>query len=194
MLTSLPRDDFRFIALDVETSCGDSASICQIGIACVGSDGDIQTWATYVNPLMSFAPFNIQLHGIGPDTVKDAPTFAEVWVDLLPLLSRHPLVQHSRFDEKAIDAACKSQGLPRPSLVWANSVTIARAAWPELKGNGGHGLGNLKQVLELEFTHHDAGEDARAAAQVVLKAEAETNTAFHHLAGQKSAFQMAFQF
>lgn len=41
----------------------------------------------------------------------------------------------------------------------------------ELKGNGGHGLANLKQVLNLDFHHHDAGEDARAAAMVVLRAQ-----------------------
>lgn len=170
MTGPLPDGEYQFIALDVETSCGESASICQIGIACVGYDESIHTWSTYVNPQMPFAPFNVDLHGIGPDTVRDSGNFAQVWPDLLPLLSRHPMVQHSRFDEKAINAACKAHGLQRPRLTWHDSVTIARAAWPELKGNGGHGLANLKQVLNLDFHHHDAGEDARAAAMVVLKA------------------------
>jgi len=31
----IPDDNFRFIALDVETACSDAASICQIGLACV---------------------------------------------------------------------------------------------------------------------------------------------------------------
>lgn len=170
--SDMPDGDFQFIALDVETACGDSASICQIGIACVGYDDTIQIWTTYVDPEMPFAPFNIDLHGIGPNTVRDAQTFAQIWPNMLPLLSRHPMVQHSRFDEHAINAACKTHSLPRPRLTWHNSVSIARAAWPELKGNGGHGLANLKQVLNLEFQHHDAGEDARAAALVVLRAQA----------------------
>ena len=171
MTTPLPDGEFQFIALDVETACGDSASICQIGIACVGYDESIRTWSTYVDPQMPFAPFNIDLHGIGPETVRNAANFAQIWPDMLPLLSRHPMVQHSRFDEKAINAACKAHGLLRPRLTWHDSVTIARAAWPELKGNGGHGLANLKQVLNLDFHHHDAGEDARAAAMVVLRAQ-----------------------
>ncbi|WP_373320049.1 exonuclease domain-containing protein [Ruegeria spongiae] len=171
MTVPLPGGAFRFIALDVETACGDSASICQIGLACVRADHSIQTWSTLIDPQMPFAPFNIELHGIGPDTVRGAPTFAGVWPDLLPLLARHPLVQHSRFDEHAIAAACRAHGLPRARLSWNNSVSIARVAWPELKGNGGHGLGNLKTVLDLDFRHHDAEEDARAAAQVVLRAE-----------------------
>ena len=55
--------------------------------------------------------------------------------------------------------------------MWFDSVKIARKTWPEFKGKGGHGLGHLKTALGLEFQHHDAGEDARAAAEVVLKAE-----------------------
>jgi DNA polymerase-3 subunit epsilon len=62
-------------------------------------------------------------------------------------------------------------GLPILKSFWSDSVAIARKAWPDLRGNGGHGLGNLKKVLGLNFRHHDAGEDARAAAEVVLQAE-----------------------
>ncbi|WP_235857843.1 hypothetical protein [Marimonas lutisalis] len=40
-----------------------------------------------------------------------------------------------------------------------------------MKDNGGHGLASLKQHLGLRFEHHDAAEDARAAAEVVLMAE-----------------------
>ncbi|MBR9862907.1 MAG: 3'-5' exonuclease [Rhodobacteraceae bacterium] len=194
MNAPLPVGDFQFIALDVETACGNSASICQIGIACVGYDETIHTWSTYVDPQMPSAPFNVDLHGIGPETVKSAGNFAQVWPEMLPLLSRHPMVQHSRFDEKAINAACKAHGLSRPRLVWHDSVAIARAAWPELKGNGGHGLANLKQVLELEFQHHDAGEDARAAAMVVLRAkEVSSKLAARHAIRFKPV-QLSFPF
>lgn len=134
-----PDGHFRFVALDVETACGDSASICQVGLACVDVRDGIHTWSTLVDPLQPFAPFNTALHGIGADTVRGAPSFAQLWPLLLPLLARQPLVQHSRFDERAINAACRAHGLARPRLSWHDSVTIARAAWPELKGNGATG-------------------------------------------------------
>ena len=54
---------------------------------------------------------------------------------------------------------------------WRDSVQVARRAWPELKGNGGHGLSMLKKHLGLQIKHHDAGEDARTSAEVVLHAE-----------------------
>ena len=167
----LPSGDFRFIALDVETACSDAASICQIGIACVRPDNRIETFATLVNPRMRFSAFNIQLHGIEPDHVADAPDFCAAFARLAPLLSRHHLIQHSGFDKRAIHAACSVTALDATAWQWGDSVRIARRAWPEFIGHGGHGLGHLKKRLGLSFEHHDAGEDAKAAAMVVLHAE-----------------------
>ncbi|MGZ3217401.1 exonuclease domain-containing protein [Paracoccus sp. T5] len=177
----VPEGRFRFIALDVETACSDAASICQIGLACVQPDDQIQTFSMLINPRTRFNPFNIRLHGIGPDHVAQAPCFAEAIGVLLPLLTRHNLVQHSNFDKRAVHAACLSCGIDAPDLRWSDSVMIARRAWPELKGNGGHGLANLRRRLNLQFYHHDAGEDARAAAMVVQHAESRLGLSFEEL-------------
>ncbi|MDZ4137030.1 MAG: exonuclease domain-containing protein [Paracoccaceae bacterium] len=177
----IPDGDFRFIALDVETACSDAGSICQIGLACVQPDNQILTFSMLVNPGTRFDAFNIQLHGIGPDHVADAPGFPDALSALLPLLTKHHLVQHSNFDRQAINAACSFCDLTAPDLRWSDSVTIARRAWPELNGNGRHGLANLKRTLNLQFHHHDAGEDARAAAMVVLHAEAHLSMPFEQL-------------
>ena len=177
----VPEGSFRFVALDVETACSDVASICQIGLACVQPDNQIQTFSMLVNPGTRFDAFNIQLHGIGPDHVADAPRFPDALTALLPLLTRHHLIQHSNFDKQAMNAACGFCGIDAPDLLWSDSVQIARRAWPELKGNGGHGLANLKRTLNLQFHHHDAGEDARAAAMVVLHAELHLRLPFEEL-------------
>jgi DNA polymerase-3 subunit epsilon len=147
---------------------------------------------TYVNPEQRFESFNIELHGIGPETVKDAPTFPDVWARLHPFLYPYHLVQHSNFDKSAIAAACRTYDLPAPDLSWSDSVKIARAAWPEYKGNGGHGLGHLKTALDLSFQHHDAAEDARAAAQVVLKAETRLGLSFAQIAQTSQKAQMSW--
>lgn len=181
----------RFIAVDVETASYESASICQIGLAFVGFDGAIETYSTYVDPCTPFASGNTRLHGIDAQTVQGAPRFAEILPVLRPALEAHPLVQHSRFDEKAFDSACRRADLPILKSIWSDSVAIARKAWPELRGNGGHGLGHLKTVLGLAFRHHDAGEDARAAAQVVLHAEAVLGSQIKVL---NRAQQLAFDF
>ena len=190
-LTEPPSGNFRFIAVDVETAGYETASICQIGLALVGFDGSIQTYSSYVNPRTPFAAGNTRLHGIDFSTVKQSPTFEELLPRLRPVLEAHPLVQHSRFDEKAFDGACLLAEVPILKSVWTDSVAVARQAWPELRGNGGHGLANLKKVLGLNFHHHDAGEDARAAAEVVLKAEASLGTKIRMLPTSR---QLVFDF
>lgn len=190
----LPSGRFRFIALDVETSCGDAASICQVGIACVGDANHIQTYSTLVNPEKRFDAFNVQLHGIDAKAVADAPNFPQAWSMLLPLLRESPLVQHSNFDKAAVAASCKAYDLPVPDLSWSDSIGIARKAWPEYRGNGGYGLGHLKEALNLSFKHHDAEEDARAAAMVVLYAESHLRKTFDQLARPVRHVQLAFPF
>ncbi len=162
---------YRFVAFDVETASGAAHSICQVGLACVDHFGRIDTFSLLVNPRCAYAAFNTQLHGIHAGMTADAPDYVEVLVALFPLMAAQPIVQHSTFDQRAVNAAALHYGLTEPPFTWVNSVTIARKAWPEWKGHGGHGLGHLKKQLGLQFQHHDAGEDARAAAQVVLLAE-----------------------
>ena len=181
---AVPVGPFRFVALDVETACSDVASICQIGLACVRPDDAIESWVCYVDPKVTFSPFNTQLHGIAARHVRGAPDFPQAFGMIAPLLSRHLIIQHSGFDRRAIHGACAAVNLPAPVWRWGDSVRIAQRAWPEFKGNGGHGLSHLKQKLQLDFQHHDAEEDARAAALVVLLAERRTGLPLEALLGR----------
>jgi DNA polymerase-3 subunit epsilon len=189
-LKTLLQRTYRFIAIDVETANKDQGSICQIGIALVSADGNISAVSIMINPEQHFDEFNVNLHGIDNQKVKRAMNFPKALQMLRPLLERHLLIQHSTFDRRAFDAACDTYDIPKLRSKWFDSVQIARKAWPELKGNGGHGLANLKQHLNLVFNHHDAKEDAKAAAQVTLLAETITGKTFDELA-QKS--QMKYE-
>lgn len=169
-MPALPKGPFRFFALDVETANHDRGSICQIGVACVRQDDSIETWVTLVDPRTDHWMFS-GLHGITNAMVQGAPTIGTVIDTLDHMLEGHIVYQHSGFDRSAVRAACSALGRKEPAWDWRDSVGVARRAWPDLKGNGGHGLASLKVHLGLNFEHHDAGEDARAAAQVVLLAE-----------------------
>ena len=52
----------------------------------------------------------------------------------------------------------------------ARQCQIARRAWPDRYGARGWGLKNVANDLGISFDHHDALEDARAAAEIVLHA------------------------
>ncbi|WP_136441897.1 exonuclease domain-containing protein [Pacificoceanicola onchidii] len=166
-----PQGSFRFFALDVETANRQRGSICQLGVACVRPDGQIETWSSHVDPQTDDWSCT-RIHGITGADVAGAPLFCDVLDLLEETLSDHVIYQHSGFDKSAVAAACREYQRDPPEWDWRDSVLVARKAWPELKRNGGHGLASLKQYLGLSFRHHDAGEDARAAAEVVLRAEA----------------------
>lgn len=184
-LSDILEGTYRFVAIDVETANRQQSSICQIGLAVVALNGNIETIGILIDPEQSFEAFNVDLHGINEVAVEDAPTFKSVFQMLRPFLERHVLVQHSHFDKQAFNAASKFYGAPELRANWVDSVQIARRAWPELRGNGGHGLASLKAHLNLSFEHHDAEEDARAAAEVVLLAETVTGEDFAQLAKAK---------
>ena len=60
-----------------------------------------------------------------------------------------------------------------------DSAQIARRAWPEKYGRRGWTLANVSADLGITFQHHDAMEDARAAAEIVLRACRHTGTDIH---------------
>ena len=61
-------------------------------------------------------------------------------------------------------------GLEQLQVTWLDSAKIARRAWPDRYGRRGYGLKNIARDLDISFRHHDALEDARAAAEIVLRA------------------------
>lgn len=167
-------DPNAFVAVDVETANGDMASICQIGFARFADGRLVDNWSWRVHPQTYFSTANIAIHGIRPGDVTHAPDWAAVYERVAETLAGRIVVSHTAFDVTAISRACAAHGRPPIDARWLDSVRVARRAFPELKTRGGHGLANLRRYLALEFEHHDAGEDARAAGWVVQAAVAAT--------------------
>ncbi|MGB7757396.1 MAG: exonuclease domain-containing protein [Salinisphaera sp.] len=163
-------DSNAFVAIDVETANGDAGSICQIGFARFARGQLVDNWSWLVHPQTYFSAGNIAIHGIRPGDVTHAPDWAAIHARVAEVLAGQIVVSHTAFDVTAITRACLAHDRPCIDARWLDSVRVARRAFPELKTRGGHGLASLKQHLKLDFAHHDAGEDARAAGQVVAAA------------------------
>lgn len=164
-----------FHAIDVETANVDRASICQIGIVHV-QDGEItDQWQTLVNPDAWFDPLNISIHGINKDRVRNSPSISDIRGEL-DRLSESILISHTSYDRVALERALKKHNLEPLHVTWLDSARIVRRAWPDQYGKSGRGLKNVAADLDITFNHHDALEDARAAAEVVLRACRITNT------------------
>nr|WP_321982484.1 exonuclease domain-containing protein [uncultured Cohaesibacter sp.] len=163
-----------FIAIDVETANADQSSICQIGITRVIDGAIANSVASLVDPQAYFDPISISIHGIQSEDVDQAEKLHMMLPKLLDALRDRIVISHSAFDRVAITRAAEKHQLSIPHIYWLDSMRIARRAWPDLFGQSGYGLANIARTFGLKFSHHDAGEDARIVAEVVIRAIDQT--------------------
>lgn len=158
-----------FVAVDVETANADLASICQIGIASVQSGRVIGVWSYLIDPEDFFDQINISIHGIDETMIQGAPRFMDVFGEIDGLMAG-VLVSHTAFDRAAITRAAERYEIHFQERVWLDSARVVRRAWPEKYAERGYGLAGVASDLGIDFSHHDASEDARAAAEIVIRA------------------------
>ena len=169
-----------FTVIDVETanSSGELRwSICQVGIAVVKSGEIVDSWSQLINPQINdgeWAWHNTKVHGISPADVRGKPTFRGIYPEIKRSVARGRIVSHySPFDANVFRQACERHRLPMLKNEWRDSIAIAKRAWgrePSYK------LSEIARRQRIRYNPHDAGEDARAAAELVLKAAAKIGT------------------
>jgi DNA polymerase-3 subunit epsilon len=162
-----------FVAIDVETANPNMASICQIGIAGYLGGQLVLQWKSFVDPTDWFSPVNVGIHGITTEMVAGAPAFQELAPVLRKYLEGNVVVCHTPFDRVSIHRAFDAHGLVAPTSRWLDSARVARRTWKEVSRRG-YGLANVCRLINHEFAHHDALEDAKAAGQVLLAAMEST--------------------
>lgn len=163
-----------FAAVDVETANADLASICQIGIAIFRGGSHVDSWSSLVDPEDDFDGFNVSIHGIDEQTVNGAPTWPAIAETLRGLLTGSVVACHTPFDRAATSLACKKYHLVEFNCQWLDTARVVRRAWPETFGAKGYGLDKVAKFLGVDFKHHDALEDARAAGEVLCRASTHT--------------------
>jgi DNA polymerase-3 subunit epsilon len=157
-----------FVAVDVETANADLASICQLGVATVRAGQVEDVWTQLVDPEDLFSPINVRIHGINEAKVRGAPRFAELFPEIENRLAG-VVVSHTAFDRLSLGRACERCGLQLCERAWLDSARVARRTWPD-KYARHYGLGYIASDLGIVFKHHNAGEDARTAAEIILRA------------------------
>lgn len=162
-----------FIAIDVETANADYSSICQLGLVAFSNRRVEDSWETLINPRDYFDGFNVAIHGIDETTVRGAPEFPDIHSIIQQRMHHSVIVSHTPFDRVAVTRACEKHGLEPPDCRWLDSARVVRHAWPQYSLSG-YGLANVADDLGIEFMHHDALEDARAAGEILVRAMQQT--------------------
>lgn len=165
-----------FVAVDFETSNSNHASVCQIGVARI-LDGAVTKRATkFVLPPeghREFGYYNIKTHGITASMVADAPGWEEFLPRLIKFAGDLPLVGHNVAVERSIiRKATAAIGEDEPYFEYLCTQKLATKLLPDAPS---YKLNRLVEEFDLPaFQHHDAGEDAVAAANLVIHIAEQT--------------------
>ncbi|WP_182087149.1 3'-5' exonuclease [Aureimonas sp. ME7] len=156
------------VALDFETANRSADSACAIGLAFVEGGKVVRRFYTLIRPPeLRFDPINIRVHGIRPEDVRDAPTFADVWQALEGDFDGALVLAHNAsFDMGVLRGAAARYGLDLPAFRSFCTVAMARRLWPDA---GSRKLSALAERFDIRFRHHHAGEDAFVCAAIALE-------------------------
>lgn len=165
--------DANFVALDFETANENLSSICQVGVVEFRNDLVIDAFTSLVNPQDYFSGMNIWIHGINSKDVVGAPTFKKIYPELAKRLSGKIVVSHTPFDRSVLCQAIARHRLAEIECRWLDSARVVRRTWLACSKRG-YSLNSIASKCGVEFRHHHAFEDARAAGLVLLRAIAES--------------------
>lgn len=154
-----------FIAIDFETPNTTNSSICSAGISIVENNVILKNLNILLNPQAYFLQRNMDVHGILPQDVIDAPTFPDFWNDYGQYFHQYPVVAHNaRYDIKVLEKCAHRYGIDLPEM----TVYCTQSIWQSLHCNKRLGLNDIASELGIELKHHDSGSDSCAAAKIMI--------------------------
>ena len=156
-----------FVAIDFETTTSNPSSICSMGICQVVRNKVVKTEEFLIKPNpFEFNEYNVKIHGITPEMVFTKPTFDKYWPEIKPYIENNLVIAHNTsFDITALKRALKLYNIEYPEFQHLCTVQLSRKAYPDLPG---HKLNELAEAFNVQFSHHNAEDDAYACAMVML--------------------------
>jgi len=160
------RSSLDFVGVDFEIANRDPSSACAMGLAFV-RDGLITASALYlIRPPARKFVFS-RVHRLTWNDVCEAPTFSDLWADLGNQLRSKILVAHNAaFDRTVLYECLRHYRISYRLNPFLCSMELSQQTF---------GFDRLKLdyvcgQLNIALQHHNAESDAKAAANIVIKA------------------------
>ena len=165
----------KITCIDFETANPFWGSICSVGAAVIENGNITESISELIKPHPEYAVFNrdnVRVHRIKPEMVRNAPEFNMFYPGFKHLIEGGLIAAHNTsFDIDCLRDVLTIYGIPIPSFEYICTCELAKKAWPDEKT---YKLKAFSRMLGHEFRHHDAGEDAIAAANIIIKAMEKT--------------------
>lgn len=154
-----------FVAIDFETANQKRASACSVGLTKVLNGKIYQSYYSLINPETSFNPFNIAIHGIDENMVKDSPNYSHVILEIKEFIEDLPLVAHyAPFDMGVIRDSNDRYSINNFSAKYFDSYYLAKQYMTSIS----YKLDYLSDLIGVSFNHHNALDDSMACAKLII--------------------------
>jgi DNA polymerase III subunit epsilon len=150
-----------FTAIDFETAQGSRTSICQVGLVRIENGIITKEINLLVQPPENYYWIRFTaIHGISAKDTANAPTFAQIWYQIVPCIENQNVVAHNgfSFDFPVLNKTLDYYGLQIPDYNKFCTYKIYKS-----------NLANLCEKFEIELNHHDALSDAKACGELFKK-------------------------
>ena len=166
----LPKEltDKTYVVFDLETT---GLEVLNEGITEIGAvklvDGKMtEQFTTLVKPDYRITEKNMEITGITPEMVENAPKIGTVIPDFLKFIDGAVLVAHNaQFDMSFLKRFANGEDYEVKNQV-LDSLELARATLPQLRR---HDLHTVADYFGIVFHHHRALSDAYATAEVLIE-------------------------
>ncbi|MFV0559611.1 MAG: 3'-5' exonuclease [Enterococcus sp.] len=165
-----------FIAMDFETANHEAHSACSLALVMVQHSKIVGEYYTLIQPETPFFWRNVQIHGIHEKDVANAPKFPEVWQQINKYFQSNRLIvaHNAPFDTRVLAGCLDYYSIDQPHYLSLCTVKSSKKLFPELPN---HRLNTMCESLNINLeNHHDALEDSRACAEILLYQEAHFGT------------------
>ena len=159
--------DETFFFVDVETATWGNDRLCAVGSIIV-KGGQVARYYSLINPHTPIV--NSFIHGIYDRDVVDAPTLAEYWRGIAPLLGEdYIIVGHNiSFDITALTKDLSRFGIPFCPKRKIDTMAVARdILYHFCTKSGDLRLNTLCDRLHIALNHHNAESDIGATKEVL---------------------------
>ncbi|MEV8147294.1 exonuclease domain-containing protein [Arthrobacter sp. NPDC080073] len=158
-----------FTAIDFETANGFRGSPCSVGLSKVRGGVVVEEASWLMRPPENHDHFeyhNTRIHGIRAEDVAGAPRFGELFPEIGAFIGGDVLAAHNAaFDLGVIRSGLEVSGLPGPAYEYVCTVMLSRRCYSLVSNSLPYAAEEAGVPL---VNHHDAAEDARACAGILV--------------------------
>ena len=158
-----------FTAIDFETANGFRGSPCAVGLTKVRGGVVVGEASWLMRPPEHHDRFdhhNVRIHGIRPEQVAGLPRFGELFPEIGAFIGGDVLAAHNAaFDLGVIRSGLEVSGLAGPAYDYVCTVMLSRRCYSLVSNSLPYAA---KEAGVPLVNHHDAAEDARACAGILI--------------------------